>query len=279
MTKKIYVTKANGEREIFDVNKLKNSLRRAGAEENIIERIAKKIETELVDGTETTKIYKKAFSMLVKKANISAARYSVRRAILDLGPNGFPFEDYIGEIYRSKGYNVEVGKTVKGLCVIHEIDIVAQNKEELVMAELKFHNNVGVKTDLKVVLYVKARFDDIEKANSYKEVAENKIFKKMVITNTKFSSRAIQYANCAGLTLVGWDYPSKGNIQELIDETGLHPITALTTLNNKEKQNFLQQGIVLCKDLKGGGKNLLSSANISEDKINQILSEVSVLCR
>ncbi|MBU4205067.1 ATP-binding protein, partial [Patescibacteria group bacterium] len=123
--------------------KLKTSLLKSGASREVVEVIAQKIESELTDGMKTKDIYRKAFSMLLKKKeNIPAAKYSVRRAVMDLGPNGFPFEDFVGEIYRAKGYSVEVGKNVKGACVMHEIDVVAQNKNEIVMIEIKFHNNL-----------------------------------------------------------------------------------------------------------------------------------------
>ncbi len=275
---KVYIVKANGEKEVFDVNKLKDSLQRAGVSPELIKEISKKIESELVDGMKTKDIYKKAFDMLVKEEKLPAAKYSVRRAILDLGPHGFPFEDFVGEIYRSKGFFVEVGKTVNGFCVMHEVDVVAQDKKELIMAELKFHNNVGIKSDLKTALYVKARFDDLEKGGFFRGIAEDKKQIRMLMTNTKFSSRAIQYGTCAGLTMIGWNYPHKGNLQDLIEETGLHPLTCLTSLNKKEKQELLKQGIVLCRDLKASGGNILKTLNVPENRMKEILIEINTLC-
>lgn len=279
MSKKIYIIKANGEKEVFNSRKLNDSLERSGVGSEMIKKIIEKVESELTDGMTTKQIYKKAYSMLVKKERITAARYSVRRAILDLGPNGFPFEDFIGEIYRAKNYSVEVGKTISGFCVTHEVDVFAQSDKELIVAEIKFHNNVGIKSDLKTALYVKARFEDLDKGGYLNEVAKNKKQTKMLITNTKFSSRAVQYANCAGLTLLGWDYPYKGSLQDLIEETGLHPLTCLTTLAKKEKQSLLNRGIVLCKDLKSGGVEILKSMGLPENKVNNILLEVNSLCK
>lgn len=279
MSKKIYIIKADGEKEVFDSRKLKDSLKRSGVDDETIKRVIEKIESELVNGMTTKQIYKKAYSMLVKKERISAARYSVRRAILDLGPNGFPFEDFIGEIYRAKNYSVEVGKTIKGFCVLHEIDVFAENDNERILAEIKFHNNVGIKSDLKTSLYVRARFDDLDKGGYLNQKNTGKKQRRMLITNTKFSSRAVQYANCAGLELLGWDYPRKGSLQDLIEETGLHPLTCLTTLAKKEKQNLLNNGIVLCKDLKSGGSEILKSMGLPENKVNNIMVEVDSLCK
>ncbi len=278
MQDEIFITKANGEREIFDVTKLESSLRRAGANENIIKEVVDEVTKVLFDGVSTSEIYHKAFEVLREKEKMSATRYSVRRAVMDMGPYGFPFEDFVGEIFRTKGYKVEVGKTVSGACVLHELDVFAYNEDEVVGVEAKFHNNSGVKSDLKTALYVKARFDDLQKGDYYKKMIEGKVHKRMIFTNTKFTTRAIQYGNCVGLYLVGWSYPEKGNLNDLIDETGLHPITSLQSLTSKQKDSFLKQGIVLCRDLKEGGENLLVSFGIAKNKVNDVLVEINALC-
>jgi len=279
MDKEVYVIKANGERELFDIEKLKFSLQRAGVSFKLIQEISQKIEGVLVDGMRTKDIYKKAFSYLIKnEEKISAAKYSVRRAILDLGPNGFPFEDFIGEIFRMKKFKVEVGKTLNGFCVRHELDVLSSNDEEMYIIEIKFHNNVGIKSDLKTALYVKARFDDLEKGGFFDKY-EGKIKNKTFLTNTKFTSRALKYGTCAGLKMIGWNYPEKGNLQDLIEETGLHPLTCLTSLKKKEKKDLLNRGIVLCRDLKASDGNILETLNIPKERVENILSEIKTLCK
>lgn len=277
--KQIHIIKYDGTKELFNIEKLKSSLIRSEASPEVADKVSKKIESELKEGVTTREIYKKAFSLLKKTERTSAARYSVRRAIMDLGPHGFPFEDFVGEIYRAKDYFVEVGKTINGFCVMHEVDVFAQNKQEMVVAEVKFHNNPGIKSDLKTALYVKARFDDIAKAGFFKGISEDKKQKRMLITNTKFSSRAIKYGTCAGLDMISWNYPQKGNMQDLIEETGLHPLTCLTSLSKKDKREFLKEGIVLCRDLKASGREQLKAKGISEEKIKEILIEVNTLCK
>ena len=39
--------------------------------------------------------------------------------------------------------------------------------------------------------------------------------------------------------MLGWDYPVKGSLKNLIDALGLYPITCLTSLTKKEKQNIV----------------------------------------
>ena len=132
------------------------------------------MERELVDGITTKEIYHKAFELLHKEEKPIALKYSLKRAIMELGPSGFPFEKFVAEIFKFKGYTAETGKLVKGFCVEHEVDVVAWNKDKLIMCEAKFHNDPGMKSDLKVALYVKARFDDLRKM-TYKYGKERKL--------------------------------------------------------------------------------------------------------
>jgi len=275
----IFITKANGEKEIFDIEKLKNSLRRAGASELVIEDVSKKVSEVLFDGVSTHEIYQKAFELLREKEKYTATKYSLRRAITELGPQGFPFEDFIGEIFREKKYKVEIGKIINGLCVLHELDVTAINDDEFIGVEVKFHTRTGVKSDLKTVLYVKARFDDLMKGKYYRDVVKTRKQRRLIVTNTKFTSRAVQYGECAGIELIGWNYPNKGNLQDLIDETHLHPITALQSLTKNEKKELLNQGIVLCKDIRIGRYALLKPFGIPENRIAEVIKEVEELCK
>ena len=137
-------------------------------------------------------------------------------------------------------------QTVLGGCVAHEVDVVAYNEKKLIMVEAKFHNELGTKSDLKVVLYIKARFDDLEE-NVFNYGGQNrKVTDSWLVTNTKFSSTAIHYAVCKNMTLIGWNYPEKGSLQDMIEEESLHPITCLTSLSGEQKKSLLAGGVVLC---------------------------------
>jgi hypothetical protein len=255
MSSAILVTKAAGERELFDPKKLVASLIRAGAGDAKANEIVRHVETELVSGMTTGEIYRHAFDLLRKTARPVAARYSMKRAIAELGPDGFPFERFIAEIFKARGYQAVTDQIVVGHCVEHEVDVVAwrdtADKSELVMVEAKFHNEPGLKSDLKVALYVKARFDDLREREYEYGGRPRQITSWQLFTNTKFSDRAITYAECQNLSLVGWNYPRKGNLEDLINESALHPLTSLTTLSQTEKRLLLDQGLVLCKQIVG----------------------------
>lgn len=276
MKKEVYIIKGTGEKVLFDPSKLANSLRLAGAKKETIEEITTHIERELEDGMSTHAIYEHAFFLLHKIEKPVAARYSLRRAIMELGPTGFPFEDFVGEIFKSKGFMVETDHTVRGKCVEHEIDVVAYNENKLIMVEAKYHNDLNMKSDVKVALYIKARFEDISHGTFNFGKPNRKLDEGWIITNTKFTDSAIAFGKCENIKMVGWNYPEKGNLHDLIEDAGLHPITCLTTLSKNEKLDLLNQGIVLCKYLRDH-KNVLTSIGVKEDRIESILHEVNSL--
>jgi hypothetical protein len=98
-----------------------------------------------------------------------------------------------------------------------------------------------------------------------------------VVTNTKFTSKAVQYASCHGLELLGWDYPHRSTLHERIDKTALYPITALTTLSNREKRALLEDRIVLCRAITER-TDVLEKVGITGSKASSVLEEVGALC-
>jgi hypothetical protein len=212
------ITKASGHKEAFDPEKLKNSLVNSGADEAAATKVVEHIIHEVHDGMTTSDIYKHAFNVLEGMNKPAAHSYSLRRAVMHIGPTGFPFEKMISEIYKEKGYEVLTDQMVMGKCVGHEVDVVAWNNDELIMCEAKFHNELGTKSDVKVALYVKARFDDLIYNEFNYGGRMRKLDKGILITNTKFSSTAVQYGKCVGLHMIGWNYPEKGNLNQMILE-------------------------------------------------------------
>lgn len=246
----ISIIKANGQHETFDSEKLRFSLLHSGASEVATEEILKHLTRELHTGMSTTEIYRHAFEILSHTNKRVARSYSLRRAVMQLGPSGFPFEDFVAEVLKVKGFKCETRQTVLGGCVPHEVDVVAYNEKKLIMIEAKFHNELGTKSDLKVALYVKARFDDI-KENVFNYGGKDRaVTDSWLVTNTKFSSTAIHYGLCKNLTMIGWNYPEHNSLQDMIETEALHPITCLTSLSSTDKKTLLNEKIVLCSEIK-----------------------------
>ncbi|MDB5225449.1 MAG: ATP-cone domain protein [Candidatus Adlerbacteria bacterium] len=271
----LLITKADGTREAFDNHKLMASLARAGADRTAAHEIAELIGEELFDGITTQEIYRRAFAHLRNQRKGAAARYSLKRAVWDFGPSGFPFETYVAALLRAEGWEASTDRIIQGACVEHEVDVVAKKGGETLYVEAKFHNSPGFKTDLKTALYVKARMDDIRAAGKAKGDPGRVL--GLLVTNTKFTTHASRYAACAGLELLSWEEPNGKTLHDRIDAAGLYPVTALTSLSRREKTMLLEKRIVLCSDLSENTR-ALAEAGVVGNKATAVLEEVGSLC-
>jgi hypothetical protein len=270
------ITKVDGNVEQFDHRKLQHSLRRSGADETLVTDIVAHIESEISDGMSTDEIYRHACTLLKERHKIAAVKYSLRRALFSLGPTGFPFEDFLAELFQTQGYETKTGVILRGRCVEHEVDLIAYKANHCFIAEAKFHAHPGVKSDLQVALYSHARFQDLK--GMY--VSPNhpcEIVDSYIITNTKFTHVAIEYAKCVGVKLLSWSYPKEKTLQNHIEEAGIYPITALTTLSVQDKRRLLENGIVLCKDM-AHKRDILRSLGFPAKKIETLIEESVNIC-
>lgn len=271
---RVPIVKADGTIETFDPERLRLSLQRAGAPPLTSERIADQVTKTVVPGAASREIYTRAFSLLRKEARPVAARYALRRALLELGPTGHPFEDFVSQLFRANGWQVKTRQIMRGKCVSHEVDFYATKGDEFLAAELKYHNDPTYKTDLKVALYVKARLDDIWQCDpSYQTCPVNRGF---LITNTKFTSEAIAYAKCAGVELLGWNYPEGLGLLAEMTRTRVYPVTTLTALARSEKRLLIDRGVVTVDQLIKEPK-ALDALRLSADRVGDIRAEADGL--
>ena len=277
MQKPIYLIKASGERELWDSRKLERSLRAAKAGDELAKEIVRHIEKDLWDGLRTSEIYAHAFALLKRYDRPIAAEYSLRKSLAELGPSGFPFERFVAKLLEARGYRTEVGKIIRGACVSHEVDVIAEKDDERILVEAKFHNSSEIKSDVKVALYVAARFDDIGKRMRREEDAPKRFTHAWLITNTSFTSQAIKYGACAGLALTGWNHPKGRTLQDLVQESRMHPVTCLTTLSAPQKSALLSEGVVLCRDIVKD-TSPLSRIGIGKARIAAVVKEGERLC-
>jgi len=270
------IIKADGTSETFDPLRLVSSLKRAGAGEHTAERIADTIARTVTRGASSREVYTRAFTLLRKEARPIAARYALRRALLELGPSGHPFEDFISHLYRAEGWEVETRKIMKGKCVSHEVDFYASHKaqNEHLAAELKYHNDPGYKTDLKVALYVKSRFDDI--FNCDPRTRSCPIDRGILVTNTKFTSEAIAYAECAGVELLGWGYPLGESLFMRMSAAHVYPITTLTGLSRAEKRMLIDHGVIAVDQIVRD-RRALNALHLSAENVGELLAEADGL--
>ncbi len=274
---KINIIKASGEKAPFEIEKVISSLERAGADKLLIEEIVQDVEKAVYDGMTTKKIYQMAFRILKRKSRVSASRYKLKKALMELGPTGFPFEKFVGAILGREGFDTKVGIIVQGNCVQHEVDVIAQKDNKHYMIECKYHSDQGRFCNVKIPLYIQSRFLDVEKQWEKQQGHKTKFHQGGVYTNTRFTTDAIQFGTCVGLMLTSWDYPKGNGLKERIDKSGLHPLTSLTTLTKAEKSKLLNKGIVLCKDI-NENPSLLEQIGIAKQRQKKILEDSEELC-
>ena len=272
----IHIIKSSGEKSKFSLHKLKMSLLKSGADEKTVNQILDTVRDELYQGISTKEIYNRAYSLLKKKQTVLASRYSLKKAIYQLGPTGFPFERFVSAILKHSGYKVEVGKIVAGHCVNHEIDVLAEKDESFILVECKFHSEEGRNCNVKVPLYINSRFLDVKKKWDT-IIPLKRLTHALVVTNTRFTKDAIQYGVCVDLELMSWDYPKGNALKDRIDRSGLYPITVSTLLSEKEKQFLLDRNIVLCRELVKEAF-MLDHLGISGERKEKIIKEINQLC-
>lgn len=261
----------------FDSSKLRKSLLKSGANQDVVEAIMQHINNVIYDGIPTKQIYKIAFGLLKKESNSFAAQYNLRDAILLLGPAGFYFEKFIARIFESDGFTTQTNLTLNGKCVSHEIDVVLKKDNQISMVECKFHSSNEVRTDVKVPMYILSRFNDLKDKNHIIYSKKDQISNCWIVTNSRFTSDAIMFGNCSGLNLLSWDYPKNNNLRTKIDQKGLYPTTCLTTLTRSEKDRLLTLNCVLVVDLINNPESL-EQIGLSSIRMKNVIKEATSLC-
>jgi hypothetical protein len=235
-------------KEDFDIHKLAGSLMRSGAPHDVAYEIAQEVEQQIAPSAKTREIYRRAKRLLRKFNLASGMRYSIKRALFSLGPSGYPFEKYFGKVLAHYGYTVETGRIVRGYCVSHEVDVLARGDDAYSVIECKYHSDAGKATDVKTALYVHARFLDIRKAEDASP-GDMSLKDGWLVTNTRCTTDAIRYAECAGLRIVSWKYPEQGSLESLIEDKRLYPVTILHSVRKGMLDSLFAADIILAQDI------------------------------
>ncbi len=251
--KTVWIIKANGDRVPFDSQKVKATCVRAGTSRKTAKRIAERVSQKVQNGTKTSEIYKMVLNALKIEddGKIAHHKYRLKESIMRMGPAGYSFENYVGEILHAYDHNVLGIRTIEhGKCVRHEIDLITElvSTGEKYIIECKYHHMSGLYTGIKESLYTHARFLDLN----------DKYDHEMLVCNTKLSGDAITYARCIGQQVISWRYPLNNSLEKMIEAKGLYPITILG-LNKYELESFARNNMMLIRDLINSKLNILSS--------------------
>lgn len=265
------ILKASGEEEAYEEDKLRESLRRTGASDKLAERVLSYVRKRAEKEISSEAVFALAFKQLKKEKAHLAARYSLKRAVMELGPTGYPFERLVGWVLQVDGYDTQTGIKLQG-AVSHEVDVVAKKNGKRLLAECKFRSDPGSKIDVKIALYVSARARDL--LGDLKETQDE----FWLVTNAKFTSDADRYAKSVGLKLLSWEAPPGAGLGQRIQEAGLWPVTCLTSIKRSQKRTLLEEGVVLSRELRDNPE-LLERAGVRGSKQREAMQEITDLIR
>jgi hypothetical protein len=264
------ITKASGEKVPFNRKKYEESLKRVGLTVAEVKEISQQLYQDLYPEIPSDNIYFKTHQVLKKRNKLYAAKYSLKRAIMELGPSGYFFERYMAAVLSEYSYQAKFNQFLWGKCVEHEVDIVAEKEDKKYLIECKYHNTPGSKSDIKVVLYVYARYLDLKETQGFNEA--------VLLTNTPCTAEAIKYAQCVGLKIISWRYPPGESLEHYIESKKLYPVTVLTIMNNYLNRRFREEGIVLAKDLlRFTPQSLVQKFSMKETLAKKLISEATAL--
>lgn len=270
------VKKHSGELVDYNPKSLHHSLSRSGASEKEVNQVFDAIKPKIYNGISTRELYEIAFEELKLTRNTYAARYSLKKALRDLGPEGFYFEKWVARMFQEDGYKAVTGQTIQGHAVTHEIDVIASKGNELLAVECKFRNDVDAKISVTTPMYFMSRVKDISnKAYTF----FNKtlpVTQGWLVTNAYLTADSKAFGAHYKMNLLAWDYPEKRSIKVIVDNNGEYPITCLTTLAAEDKARLLKSQCILVKDLIRDPK-FLQVIQADEKKKQKILLEAQEL--
>jgi hypothetical protein len=264
------IIKSNGERVIFNPNKIRKTLRRAGARTETVEKVIEAVTPLVSDGMTTKQVFRVVRRELRKVSRRVANRYNLRNALLKLGPAGFKFEKYVASILTAYQYQTELPTDeLPGLCVRHEIDVIARKNGRTVMIEAKFRNRFGDTVNLKDTMATWSSFLDMVEGSKMGKCP--KFDEIWIVTNGRFSERALQFGTCRGMHLVGWG-AEEHSLPRLVDHAALYPITVLDDLRQWELDGFSENNLMLCREIAGSDPaKLANKAKIDGDRAKKIV--------
>jgi hypothetical protein len=266
--KRITVVKESGEKEDYDPSKVRDALRRAGVSAKTADEVIAKLERRLYDGITTKKIYQAVYGFVDEMKPEVSHRYNLKRALLEIGPAGYGFEDFTAKLLALEGYRTEVRQVVRGKCVTHEIDVIAAKDDDTYLIECKFHNQAGLRCSIQTALYVYARFLDV--SEGAKLGLCRRFTRPWLATNTKFSDDVVKYAECMDIPLLGWHQPLDNGLEVRIDRTRCYPITVIP-MSAELSGRLLARKIITVFDIPESAEKLVSLTGISLPRAREIV--------
>ncbi len=264
----INVTKADGSKQPFEKSKIVRTCLRMKAGKDAAEEIADKMERRLYEGIRTKQILKMIFSYLGEYKPELKHQIGLREAVCLLRPKP-DFEQFIGLLLKTEGYDVEMNRILAGKCIEHEIDAIAKKDNETLYVEAKHHYQPHSYTGVGVFLEAQATLEDLNDD-------KNNFTKAVVVTNAKLSEHAKVYAGCKNIGAMGWRYPEGKSLELMIEDNKLYPVTLIKGLDSTLLARLGDNGIILVEQLvRYGVEKLNKLTKVSKSKLKEIFNKAN----
>ena len=268
----VFVTKADGTRQLFDREKVVRTCLKMGTSRKIANEVVRKVEKGLYDGISTSKILQTTFRLLRYYKPAIKHLLDLRRglSLMDSKPE---FEKFVQILLARNGFKVSTNRLVTGKCVEHEVDAIARKGGITYFVEAKHHINYHTPTGLDESRIARAILEDITEGFQCGS-CDLKIDRAMIVTNTRFSEHARRYGKCRKILQIGWNSPADPSLQNMIEEKKLYPISCLRGLKRITKTKLVNSGVVLIKQLFEEKPSTISrKTGISKETLKQIIEK------
>lgn len=230
--------------------------------------VLERLRPRLHDNITTKKIYSLIYDIVESMRPEVSHRYNLKRALFEIGPEGYGFENFVARLLSLRGFRTELRQSIQGRCVSHEVDVVAAKDGEAYAIECKFHNQYGTRCRIQTALYVYARFLDI--GEGAKKGLCRKFSRPWLVTNTKFSEDVIRYAECMDFPLLGWRYPLQSSLEALVDGTRCYPVSVIP-MGHDVIGRLVSKGIVTVFDIPESPQKLAELSGLPIAKAREIV--------
>jgi len=264
----VTVVKWDGRTEDFDSLKLVRTLTRMGAPQKVAEEVAEEIAQEVQDGITTKKLYAMAVDALESHQEIVEFRRDMKQGLARIG-TGLRFERYVRLLLNAYGYEVSENLVLQGACVTHELDGIAEKDGEVIYLEVKHHSVLERYTPFEVTLSAKAKWDDL-RAGCEQGLNDCEFDRVLIVTNTRLTKHAEQYANCVGIEHLGWNTPRGRGIDWFIEHQKLYPVTILRSVTTRERNQLYSKGILTLKQLVKADP---AETGIDQGRVEELVAE------
>jgi hypothetical protein len=265
----VFVTKADGSRQLFGREKVVRTCLRMGASSRVAFEVAEKIESRLYDGISTQIILRMIFRFMRNYKPEVGHLFDLRKAISLM--NSKPeFELFVQVLLMQHGFEVRPNQILRGKCVEHEVDAIARKNGVTFFVEAKHHLSYHALTGLDESRIARAVLEDVTESFMLGRT-DLKIDRAMIVTNTRYSEHAIQYGGCRNILQIGWSLPENLGLQNMIEGKRLYPLSCLRGLENETRMKLVESGIVLIGQLLGENLyELAKKTRLPQDALREI---------